>query len=91
MAAEGYPGRYQIGTEIKGVREADDIDGVFIFHSGTKSENGRLFATGGRVLGVTTKAKTVAAAQKLAYKAVAMIDWPDGFNRKDIGWRAINR
>jgi phosphoribosylamine--glycine ligase len=91
MAAEGYPGRYQKGTEIKGVKEANDIDGVFVFHAGTKFENGKLLATGGRVLGVTTKAKTVATAQKLAYKAVAKIDWPGGFNRTDIGWRAINR
>lgn len=91
MAAEGYPGRYQSGTEIKGVNEANDIDGVFVFHAGTKSENGKLLATSGRVLGVTTKAKTVAAAQELAYKAVAKIDWPGGFNRTDIGWRAINR
>jgi phosphoribosylamine---glycine ligase len=91
MAAEGYPGRYQNGTEIKGVSEADEIDDVFVFHAGTKSENGKLLATGGRVLGVTTKAKTVTAAQKLAYKAVAKIDWPGGFNRTDIGWRAIDR
>ena len=91
MAAEGYPGRYKKGTEIKGVKEANDIDGVFVFHAGTKSKNGQLLATGGRVLGVTAKAKTVAAAQKLAYKAVAKIDWPGGFNRTDIGWRAIKR
>ena len=91
MATKGYPGGYKNGTEIKGVKEAGDMDGVFVFHSGTKSENGKLFAAGGRVLGVTTKAKNVAAAQKLAYKAVAKIDWPGGFNRTDIGWRAINR
>jgi phosphoribosylamine--glycine ligase len=91
LAAKGYPGYYQKGTEINGVKEANDIDGVFIFHAGTKSENGKLLATGGRVLGVTAKAKTIAAAQKLAYKAVAKIDWTGGFNRTDIGWRAINR
>jgi len=91
MAAQGYPGPYQKGNEIKGVKEANDIDGVFVFHAGTKSENGQLLATGGRVLGVTAKAKTVAAAQKLAYKAVAKIDWPGGFNRTDIGWQAIKR
>jgi phosphoribosylamine--glycine ligase len=91
MAAQGYPGPYQKGTEIKGVKEANDIDGVLVFHAGTKSENGQLLATGGRVLGVTAKAKTVAAAQKLAYKAVAKIDWPGGFNRTDIGWQAIKR
>jgi len=91
MAAEGYPERYEKGTEIKGVKEANDIDGVVVFHAGTKFENGKLLATGGRVLGVTAKAKTVATAQKLAYKAVAKIDWPGGFNRTDIGWRAISR
>ena len=91
MAANGYPGRYQNGTEIKGVKEANDIDDVFIFHAGTKFKNGKLIATGGRVLGVTTKAKTVATAQSLAYKAIDKIDWPSGFNRTDIGWRAINR
>jgi phosphoribosylamine--glycine ligase len=91
MAAQGYPGPYQKGTEIKGVKEANDIDGVLVFHAGTKSEHGQLLATGGRVLGVTAKAKTVAAAQKLAYKAVAKIDWPGGFNRTDIGWQAIKR
>ena len=64
---------------------------MFVFHAGTKFENGKLLATGGRVLGVTAKAKTVATAQKLAYKAVAKIDWPGGFNRTDIGWRAISR
>jgi phosphoribosylamine--glycine ligase len=67
------------------------MDDVFVFHAGTKSEYGKLIATGGRVLGVTSRAKTVATAQKLAYKAIANIDWPGGFNRTDIGWRAINR
>jgi len=91
MASQGYPGSYQKGTEIKGVKEADTIDDVFIFHAGTKSKNGKLIATGGRVLGVTSKAKTVAEAQKLAYKTIERIDWPGGFNRTDIGWRAIER
>ena len=91
MAALGYPGNYEKGTEIKGVMEANAIEDVFIFHAGTKSKNGKLIAIGGRVLGVTSKAKTVAAAQKLAYEAVDKIEWPGGFNRTDIGWRAINR
>ena len=91
MAAQGYPGSYKNGTEIKDIKKADCMDDVFIFHAGTKSEYGKLIATGGRVLGITSRAKTVATAQKLAYKAIANIDWPGGFNRTDIGWRAINR
>jgi phosphoribosylamine---glycine ligase len=91
MATNGYPGRYEKGSEIKGVEEANAMDGVFVFHAGTKAENGSLLANGGRVLGITVKAKTVAQAQKLAYKAVAKIDWPEGFNRTDIGWRAAKR
>jgi len=91
MAAEGYPGRYKKNTEIKGVEEANAMDDVFVFHAGTRTENGKLLANGGRVLGVTARAKTVAQVQKLAYKAVAKIDWPEGFNRTDIGWRAIKR
>ncbi len=91
MAANGYPGRYDKGTEIKGVEEANAMKGVFVFHAGTKNDNGSLRAAGGRVLGITAKAKTVAQAQKLAYKAVEKIDWPGGFNRTDIGWRAIKR
>ncbi|MBL6932595.1 MAG: phosphoribosylamine--glycine ligase [Rhodospirillales bacterium] len=91
MAANGYPGRYDTGTEIKGVDDANAIEGVYVFHAGTTAENGSLRATGGRVLGITAKAKTVAQAQKLAYKAVDKIDWPGGFNRTDIGWRAIKR
>ncbi|MHA1597203.1 MAG: phosphoribosylamine--glycine ligase [Alphaproteobacteria bacterium] len=91
LATEGYPGPYKKGSEIKGVADANDIDGVFVFHAGTESRDGALVANGGRVLGVTTRAKTVAKAQKLAYKAIESIDWPEGFHRTDIGWRAIDR
>tara|TARA_B100001964_G_C14192236_1_gene581638 strand:+ start:357 stop:1628 length:1272 start_codon:yes stop_codon:yes gene_type:complete len=91
MAANGYPGHHEKGTEINGIEDANAMDGVFVFHAGTRAENGQLLAAGGRVLGVTAKAKTVAQAQKLAYKAVDKIDWPGGFNRTDIGWRAIKR
>jgi phosphoribosylamine--glycine ligase len=91
MAATGYPGHYERGSEIKGVSDANATPDVFVFHAGTKSENGKLLANGGRVLGITAKAKTVAEAQKLAYAALAKIDWPGGFNRTDIGWRAIKR
>jgi len=91
MAAEGYPGGYAKGSEIRGLEDADALDGVNVFHAGTKIDDQRLVANGGRVLGVTALAKTVKAAQKQAYKAVAKIDWPQGFCRSDIGWRAIKR
>ncbi len=91
MATTGYPGRYENGSEIKGLDEAGDVDGVVVFHAGTRMDNGKLTANGGRVLGVTASAKNVAEAKKLAYKAIDLIDWPEGYCRKDIGWRAIDR
>ena len=91
MAAKGYPGSYEKGTEILGLAEAEEIEGVYVFHAGTRRENGRLLATGGRVLGVTALGATVAEAQRNAYEAVDRIRWPGGFCRRDIGWRAIRR
>lgn len=91
MAANGYPGTPQTGTEIKGLAEAGEVDGVEIFHAGTKRDGSRIIANGGRVLNVTARGKTVAQAQERAYAAIAKIDWPGGFCRKDIGWRAIAR
>jgi phosphoribosylamine--glycine ligase len=90
MAAKGYPDAYQKGTEIRGLDHAAALRDVTIFHAGTKrSDDGRVLATGGRVLNVTATGKTIAEAQKRAYEAVDRIDWPDGFCRRDIGWRAI--
>jgi phosphoribosylamine--glycine ligase len=92
MAAKGYPGNYDKGSEIKGLDAAGEVDGVVVFHAGTKREaDGRITAQGGRVLNVTALAKTVKEAQKKAYEAVDRIDWPEGFCRRDIGWRAIKR
>lgn len=91
MAAQGYPGAYEKGTEIKNLEEAESLDGVVIFHAGTSREGDKVLATGGRVLGVTATAATTAEAQALAYKAVDQVTWPEGFCRRDIGWRAINR
>ena len=91
MAANGYPGPPQKGTEIKGLEAAAKIDGVEIFHAGTRRDGDRLIADGGRVLNVTARAKSVAEAQAHAYAAIAKIDWPGGFCRKDIGWRALSR
>ena len=89
MAADGYPGRYQKGSEIRGLDDAQSLDGVTVFHAGTKAEGGTIVADGGRVLGIGARAPTVAEAQKLAYEAVDRIDWPEGFCRRDIGWRAL--
>ena len=91
MATKGYPGDYAKGTEIRGLDAARAVPGVEIFHAGTRREGDRLLATGGRVLNVTARGKTVAEAQARAYEAVAKIDWPGGFYRSDIGWRAIAR
>jgi phosphoribosylamine--glycine ligase len=91
MAADGYPGAYEKNTEIKGLAAAGDVKDVTVFHAGTISENGRILASGGRVLGVTALGADIAAAQKNAYAAVDLIDWPQGFCRRDIGWRAVAR
>ncbi len=90
LAANGYPGSYEKGTEIKGLDTVAET-GAMVFHAGTKAEGDKILATGGRVLNVTAYAPTIAEAQQNAYKAVDAIDWPDGFCRRDIGWRAINR
>ena len=91
MAAAGYPGDYRKNTEIKGLKRAGALDHVQVFHAGTRAEAGRIYATGGRVLNVTATGKTTAEAQARAYEAIAMIDWPEGFCRRDIGYRAIER
>lgn len=91
MAANGYPGDYRKNTEIGGLDAASRVPNVNIFHAGTRVENGRILSTGGRVLNVTATGATVAAAQEAAYRAIGLIQWPDGFCRSDIGWRAIER
>ncbi|RTL48382.1 MAG: phosphoribosylamine--glycine ligase [Bradyrhizobiaceae bacterium] len=91
MAAKGYPGDYRKGTRIEGLGEAAQVEGVQIFHAGTKSENGHIVANGGRVLNVSALGKSVSEAQRRAYAAVDRIDWPEGFCRRDIGWQAVAR
>ena len=91
MAANGYPGDYQRGTELRGLEKAADCDGVALFHAGTRRDGARLLAIGGRVLNVAAKGATVTEAQARAYAGVAQIDWPQGFCRTDIGWRAVER
>ena len=91
MAAKGYPGTYQRGTVIEGLDDAGAVEGVEVFHAGTKADGGRVLANGGRVLNVSALGKTVGEAQARAYRAVDKIRWPDGFCRRDIGWQAIAR
>jgi phosphoribosylamine--glycine ligase len=91
MATKGYPGPYSVGSEIGGLRDAADLPGVEIFHAGTRREGDRVVAAGGRVLGVTALGSTVGEAQQRAYAAVDRIRWPEGFCRRDIGWRAVAR
>src|SRR5436190_4928538 len=91
MAAKGYPGNYARGTVIEGLDEAAAVEGVEIFHAGTKAEGGRILANGGRVLNVSATGQTVREAQARAYAAIARIRWPEGFYRRDIGWRAVER
>jgi len=91
LAAEGYPGAYEKGSAIRGLEAAEDDEAVVVFHAGTKTgEDGAILANGGRVLGVTALGTTVAEAQRHAYAAVDRIDWPEGFCRRDIGWRTAD-
>jgi phosphoribosylamine---glycine ligase len=91
LAARGYPGAVAKGSEIRGVEGAAKLPGVTIHYAGVRREGKRLLADGGRVLAVTAAGETVAQAQARAYAAVDAIDWPEGFCRRDIGWRAIAR
>ena len=93
MAAEGYPGDYEKGTEINDIDAAmADDQSIMVFHAGTeRDETGQLLAAGGRVLNVTARGATVKEAQSRAYAAIDRIDWPKGFCRRDIGWRAVDR
>jgi phosphoribosylamine--glycine ligase len=89
LAARGYPGDYARGEPI-GLPQIDDPL-VQIFHAGTRRADGRLLSNGGRVLNVAARGPSLAAARDLAYAAVARVDWPGGFHRTDIGWRALGR
>src|SRR5215831_1375733 len=91
MAAQGYPGNYARGTVIGSLDEAAAVEGVEIFHAGTKAEAGHILANGGRVLNVSATGKTVREAQTRAYRAISHIRWPEGFYRHDIGWREVER
>ncbi|WP_312222270.1 phosphoribosylamine--glycine ligase [Rhizobium rhizoryzae] len=89
MASKGYPGAYDKATQIEHLPQARD--GAKVFHAGTALKDGQLVATGGRVLNLTATASTVAEAQAKAYALVDEVRWENGFCRRDIGWRALNR
>ena len=89
MAAKGYPGTYAKGSEIRNLAAAGAVEGVTIFHAGTALKDGKLVAVGGRVLGITARGGSLAEARARAYRAVDLVDWPGGFCRRDIGWRAL--
>jgi phosphoribosylamine--glycine ligase len=91
MAAQGYPEAPRKGTVIRGLDLAAAVEGIEIFHAGTALKDGQIVANGGRVLNVTARGRNVAEAQARAYRAVDLIDWPEGFCRRDIGWRALAR
>ncbi|KFI26227.1 phosphoribosylamine--glycine ligase [Haematobacter massiliensis] len=89
MAADGYPGDYVKGTEIRGLDALPSDSSRMCFHAGTVEREGRILANGGRVLNLTARGATLAEARERAYAMVERVDWPEGFCRHDIGWRAL--
>jgi phosphoribosylamine--glycine ligase len=90
MAANGYPGSYEKNTPIKGIEAANSVEGITVFHAGTaKDDAGDIVSIGGRVLGITASGSSVKEARDRAYSAIDKIDWPQGFCRSDIAWRAL--
>ncbi|HSR71578.1 MAG TPA: phosphoribosylamine--glycine ligase [Kiloniellales bacterium] len=92
LAARGYPGTYEKGSAIRNLESLAGFEDVVVFHAGTRrGADGTLLANGGRVLDVTALAPSLAEAKERAYAAISLIDWPEGFCRRDIGWRALGR
>ena len=92
LASEGYPASPRTGDVIEGLDAADAVEGVTVFHAGTKAgPEQQVLTAGGRVLNVCATGRTLMEAHDAAYAAVAKIDWPGGFYRRDIGWRALSR
>jgi phosphoribosylamine---glycine ligase len=89
MAAQGYPGAYAKGTEIRGLQALPEDSMNMVFHAGTKAAEGKILSNGGRVLNITARGATIEEARARAYAMVDQIDWPEGFCRRDIGWRAL--
>lgn len=89
MAANGYPGAYAKGSQIRGLDELPEDSRHMVFHAGTAARDGQIIASGGRVLNVTARGDTLRDARDAAYAMIDRIDWPGGFCRRDIGWRAL--
>jgi phosphoribosylamine--glycine ligase len=89
MAANGYPGNYAKGETIHGLETLPETSNQMIFHAGTALKEGKITASGGRVLNITARAAELAEAAQLAYELIGRIDYPAGFYRRDIGWRAL--
>jgi len=89
MAAKGYPGSYQKGTRIQGLERLPEDSRHMCFHAGTLQKDGHILANGGRVLNITARGASLAEARNRAYGMIDHLDWPDGFCRSDIGWRAL--
>ncbi|WP_271946374.1 phosphoribosylamine--glycine ligase [Ruegeria faecimaris] len=89
MAANGYPGSYQKGSVIKGLDDVSEDSGNMVFHAGTKESDGQIVSSGGRVLNVTARGQNLQEARDRAYELIDGINWPEGFFRRDIGWRAL--
>lgn len=89
MAANGYPGSYEKGSVIGGLDDLANDSMNVVFHAGTKADGEKVLASGGRVLNVTARGASLQEARDRAYEMVEAIDWPGGFYRKDIGWRAL--
>ncbi|RME14057.1 MAG: phosphoribosylamine--glycine ligase [Alphaproteobacteria bacterium] len=89
MAAKGYPGAYEKGSQIRGLEALPEDSGHMVFHAGTRLVDGKITAAGGRVLNVTARGESLREARDEAYAMIEAIDWPEGFCRRDIGWRAL--
>ena len=89
LAANGYPGSYEKGTAINGLDTITEDSFNVMFHAGTSEKDGQIVATGGRVLNATARGATLQEARDRAYALVDAVDWPEGFCRRDIGWRAL--
>ncbi|MGD9294064.1 MAG: phosphoribosylamine--glycine ligase [Roseobacter sp.] len=88
-AAKGYPGAYEKGSVIGGLENLPEDSSHMVFHAGTARKSGEYVANGGRVLAVTARAGSLKEARAQAYQMIDRIDWPEGFYRRDIGWRAL--
>jgi phosphoribosylamine--glycine ligase len=91
MASGGYPGSYEAGKKISGLNEAGKLDGVKVFHAGTSKRDEAFYTAGGRVLGVTARARTLDAAVRRAYEACEKISFDGAHYRKDIAARPLKK